>query len=286
MYEDHAGWRIFTNLLSGLYHNHPVKNDIAGTVETIRELDTEALYACHRSFYHPGNMIAFGIGDEDREQFFETMDASIAKHPDWKALEGVQKHYPDEPDSIADAQRVLEMEVSMPQLLLGIKDRGAGLTGRAFLKQELVTDILLEIVFGKGSAIYQKLYADKLIDESFSTHYAAYGNVGFSVVGGDTADPDKLAAAVRDEIAAARDRGVQAGDFERQKRASMGSFFRMFNSLDFTANNFCTYRFQDVDLFDIIDVLHGIEVSDLNQRLAEHFAVDAISTSAIMPKGR
>ncbi|MEM7166898.1 MAG: pitrilysin family protein [Planctomycetota bacterium] len=286
MYEDHAGWRIFTNLMAGLYQNHPVRNDIAGTVESIAELNTESLYACHRSFYHPGNMIAFGIGDEDRERFFETMDASLARHPEWAAVEGVEKHYPDEPASIADANRVLEMEVSMPQLLVGIKDRSAGKTGRAFLKQELVTDILLEIVFGKASAIYQQLYADKLIDESFSTHYSAYGNIGFSVIGGDTEDPEKLANAVRGEIEAARDRGVSAEDFERQKRASMGSFFRMFNSLDFTANNFCTYRFYGVDLFDIIDVLHSIEISDLTDRLSEHFCVDAVSTSAVIPKGQ
>ena len=36
MYDDDAGWQVFFNLLKGLYVNHPLNIDIAGTVERIR----------------------------------------------------------------------------------------------------------------------------------------------------------------------------------------------------------------------------------------------------------
>ena len=38
MYEDNADWRVFFNLLDALYVNHPVKIDIAGTVDSISKL--------------------------------------------------------------------------------------------------------------------------------------------------------------------------------------------------------------------------------------------------------
>ena len=41
MYEDDASWRVFFNALNALYHNHPVKIDIAGTVESIQEIDKD-----------------------------------------------------------------------------------------------------------------------------------------------------------------------------------------------------------------------------------------------------
>ena len=37
MYQDNPNWRVYFNLLKGLYHQHPVKNDIAGTVESIQK---------------------------------------------------------------------------------------------------------------------------------------------------------------------------------------------------------------------------------------------------------
>ena len=57
MYEDMPGWRVYFNLLEGMYAHHPVSKDIAGTVETISGIDAPMLQRCWESFYHPSNMI-------------------------------------------------------------------------------------------------------------------------------------------------------------------------------------------------------------------------------------
>ena len=44
MYDDNPGWRVMFNLLKGMYHNHPVRIDIAGTVESIAQIDADLLY--------------------------------------------------------------------------------------------------------------------------------------------------------------------------------------------------------------------------------------------------
>ena len=44
MYDDDGEWRVQFNLLQALYHNHPVRIDIAGTVESIAEIDDQLLY--------------------------------------------------------------------------------------------------------------------------------------------------------------------------------------------------------------------------------------------------
>jgi predicted Zn-dependent peptidase len=53
MYEDNADWRVFFNLLNALYVNHPVKIDIAGTVDSISKITKDALHKCYNTFYHP-----------------------------------------------------------------------------------------------------------------------------------------------------------------------------------------------------------------------------------------
>lgn len=41
MYDDDPQWRVLFNLLGAMYHNHPVKIDIAGSVESIAKIKPE-----------------------------------------------------------------------------------------------------------------------------------------------------------------------------------------------------------------------------------------------------
>ena len=68
MYDDSGDWRVMFNLLGALYHNHPVRIDIAGTVESIVQIDHELLYRCHRTFYHLNNMVLCVAGNFTVEQ--------------------------------------------------------------------------------------------------------------------------------------------------------------------------------------------------------------------------
>lgn len=46
MYDDAPDWRVMFNMLENMYHNHPVKIDIAGTVESIAEITAENYTKC------------------------------------------------------------------------------------------------------------------------------------------------------------------------------------------------------------------------------------------------
>ncbi|MFQ5654298.1 MAG: EF-P 5-aminopentanol modification-associated protein YfmH [Planctomycetota bacterium] len=283
MYEDDPGWRSFFNLLGKLYQKHSIRRDIAGTQASIAEIDKELLYRCYNTFYHPENMILFAVGDEDRDELYDCV-AECLSGAGTEPLGKLERFTPEEPPEVAGVERREEMAISMPRLLLGFKDRQVGFGGRELLAKELVTDILLEIAFGKSSDFYQRLYEERLIDDGFGASYSCLIDVGHSMVGGDTPDPERLAAVVLEEAERLRASGVGAGDFERQKRSVMGTFFRQFNSLEFIANHFCSYRFLGINLFDIIDVLHEITVEDLNRRLEEHLVPDAAARSIILPK--
>ena len=50
MYYDVPGWMSTFNLLRCLYKNHPVRIDIAGTVESISHITDKLLYDCYNTF--------------------------------------------------------------------------------------------------------------------------------------------------------------------------------------------------------------------------------------------
>ena len=49
MYDDSPDWRVMFNMLENMYHNHPVKIDIAGTVESIAEITADNKASAHIS---------------------------------------------------------------------------------------------------------------------------------------------------------------------------------------------------------------------------------------------
>ena len=76
MYDDSADWRLITGLCECLYHSHPIRSDIAGTVESIAEITPEMLYDCCKAFYAPNNMVLAAAGSTSMEQIL----AACARH--------------------------------------------------------------------------------------------------------------------------------------------------------------------------------------------------------------
>ena len=56
MYDDDGEWKVMFNMLKAIYCNNPVRIDIAGTVESISEIDKKVLYDCYNTYYNPANM--------------------------------------------------------------------------------------------------------------------------------------------------------------------------------------------------------------------------------------
>ena len=67
MGEDNPGMVVYYNLLGLLYDHHPIRDRVAGTVESISHITAQTLYDCHRVFYAPSNMVLCVEGCVDPE---------------------------------------------------------------------------------------------------------------------------------------------------------------------------------------------------------------------------
>ena len=64
-------WRLLNALFRCLYADHPLRDDIAGTVESIAGLTPQMLYNCTKGFYAPSNMVLSVAGKITLEQAVE-----------------------------------------------------------------------------------------------------------------------------------------------------------------------------------------------------------------------
>jgi predicted Zn-dependent peptidase len=182
----------------------------------------------------------------------------------------------------------IQLSVGISKCLFGFKegkDR-VNLKGDALLKQELATQIVLEALIGSSSELYQSLYDDGLIDDSFGFDYTLDRGFGFSMIGGDTPDPDRLVERIKEEFPKLMERGITEEAFERIRKKKIGANLRYLNSPEWIANQFTSYRFNDADLFQIIPLLEELTVDDVNRRMKEHLVWERFAVSIVRPQGK
>lgn len=281
MYEDNPRWRVMFNLLDAMYVNHPVKIDIAGTVESINTIDKEILYKSYNTFYNPSNMVLFVVGDLDFEEIIKTVENSERK--DLKANKEIQRIFPEEPKELNKKRVVQNMLTGNTLFYMGFKDLDIGYLGRDKVKKDIITDIILEILFGESSKFYNKFYETGLIDSSFSAYYTGKETYGHSLIAGKSEEPDKLYEEIVKLINQPVDIILDEDAFIRIKKEHLGSFLMGLNSVEFIANNFTDLYFDEFMLIDYLDLMEEIKYTDITNRFNEHFKEELLSLSIINP---
>ncbi|ADQ14956.1 EF-P 5-aminopentanol modification-associated protein YfmH [Halanaerobium hydrogeniformans] len=261
MYQDNPYWRSYFNLLSALYINHPVKNDIAGTVESVSSITPEDLYICYYNFYQPSNMDLILIGDIDEQKVINLIKENQAQKsfPNFKNPTTIIK---EEPAAIAKKLVEEKMKVSRPMVQLAFKDPINYEEPLETIKKEYIMNILLDILFGRSSKNYNDLYEKGYIDDSFSSTYNKKPDYAYIHLYGESDQPDLMREKIKEKLLNI-DKSEIKGNFQRIKRKYQGSYIRLFNNFRHLASEFITYRRLGVDIFEIAEIIDNIEFKDL-----------------------
>ncbi|WP_045515145.1 EF-P 5-aminopentanol modification-associated protein YfmH [Neobacillus niacini] len=284
MYDDNPDWRLYFGLIQNLYQNHPVKIDIAGTIESISHITKDLLYECYNTFYHPSNMLLFIVGPVDPSKFMDQLRENQAKK-EYKEMPEIKRKFEDEPTQAAEQKQVLEMNVQTSKCLIGMKALHVDQSGDDLLKNELTMNVLLDLLFGKSSENYNQLYNEGLIDETFSYDYTQEQGFGFAMIGGDTENPDKLADQIKNMLFQAKNGTTFTEEqLDRAKKKKIGGFLRAVNSPEYIANQFTRYAFNDMNLFDVVPTLEKITLNDVKTMASEVISEERFSVCQVIPK--
>jgi predicted Zn-dependent peptidase len=228
-------------------------------------------------------MLLFVVGNVDPEKTMDLIRNNQSKKT-FNAMPQVDRFYPQEPEGVAKEKSVIYLPVGIPKCFMGFKDKSRAMNGEPWLKREVEMEILMDILFSPGSAIYQKLYEQGLINDGFGADFTGEQYYGFSMIGGDTKDPEQMVALVTDELKTKGTQGIDEESFNLSKRKKIGEFLRSLNSLEFIANSYTRYRFAETDLFKTLDTLEKVTLQDINQRFKEHFNFQSFAVSIVTSK--
>ena len=274
MYDDSPDWRVMFNMLEKMYHHHPVKIDIAGTVESIAEITAEKLYQCYNTFYNLNNMALCVAGNVTVEQVLKTCDRMLKpceKHT-------IENFFEDEPYEIVEPYVEQNFPVSVPLFNLGFKERAQKPLNETKLAH---TDILLELLASSTSELYQKLMDDELINTSFT--FELFEGPGYCSVifGGESRAPKQAAEQIKQYIAEVKKNGLDKAEFESARKSVYGDVISSLNSVGSIANTVTSYHFNGNELFTYIDAVANATFEDVQNRLAEMLDVNNCTLSVV-----
>ena len=279
MGNDDPDRRVLFNLMKGLYKEHPIRNEIAGTKESIAGIDKEMLTTCHRLFYNPEKLQLVVVGDVEPEDVFNRLDAvfgeEIVKAP------AVRVILPNEPDEVCQAEVVERMSVVKPKVMLGFKDHPGEYTGVAAAKRETAIEIMMDCVFGKSSDWYMDAYNKQIINDTFGYYYDVSDKCAYAAFGCDSDDTDAMVKHILAKIRDVRKNGVDEADFNRIAKMRKGEFVMGLDSPKAVAFDLLDCLEKEMLLFDYVDIYDKIDIDYALEVFREAFDERYMSVSKI-----
>lgn len=280
MYEDSPEWKVLINLLGAMYKNHPVKNDIAGSVESIAKITPQMLYECYNTFYNLHNMALCVVGNVNPETVFSVADKKLKYSPKVE----VERFFPEETLEIVKPEIVQNFDISSPIFSLGFKEN-IPQNYRISTEELVYTDLILQCISSRTSDMYQELLNKELINtSSFTDEYfegPGYASIIFS---GESKNPRKAAEIIKKHLQKIKQNGIDKKLFDRIKKSVYGQSLSVFNSVSAVANLALDFSLSGKDIFGYIDILENASVEKANERLNSELNCEFSSLSIASPK--
>ena len=279
MGEDDPDQVVYQELMRCLYASHPIRDRVAGTVESIALITPETLYHCHEIFYNPGNMALAVVGDVDPEA---VLAAAREMLPEEKGPVPVRDYGAPESPLPASLRFRRAMEVSAPQFILGAK-LPAGGRGEALLRQKVLSDLAISYLYGQTSPFYNRLYEQGLLNTDFFADLDYAADTMTLLAGGESRDPEAVFEALLREADAAARNGLDPAYFSRVKKSGYGSRLRALSSFGGLCGSLADADFGGYNCLDAFAVLESLNARDVEEFIGENLRAERFAMSVVSP---
>lgn len=273
MYEDSPYSRVYRGLMRAMYPEHPIHTDIGGTVDSIADITAEMLYQCYHAFYSPYHMVLAVAGNVDPERVLEICDRVLQPREN----PPLRRYYPDDVGPVTTHLVEQAFDVPTPLFELGFKERYRKLTERELV----LTDIILDAVFGVMSDFYLRMVDKGLLVRGLSSDYAYLDGVQAVVLGGQSPDPEGLRDEIFAEITRVKAEGISPELFECARRRYYSVIIESMGIPDEIGDFLANDLLFDNDSFEDMQATATVTVEEGNARFHEQFDVENSTLSVV-----
>ena len=154
------------------------------------------------------------------------------------------------------------MDVLIPKVSIGVRFKDIY---ENYQMQDIKVSLLCSILFGESSSLRMDLMKKGLINDTFG-HYTDFNkSASYLMVQSDSDRPEELFDELNKFIKDIPYMNIDNESFECAKRALIGQFIYILNSLEATAQNFASCLFSGNNLYTIIDDIKNLTIESLDE---------------------
>lgn len=265
MYDDDPNFNVYFNALRAMYINHPIRIDIAGTIDSISKIDKDVLYKCYKTFYNPNNMFIVIVGDIDVNSTINIINDNMALYEVGAIDEKVVKFGVDEPKNILQKKIEKNMGIYMPQISIGYKLDATQKDER--IKIEVISDIVSEMYFSKSSKFYEIEYNKGAVNDEIDFIYEGSKDFAHIIISTTSTKTDEIQKDIFNYIEQIKNGEVDEKLFENTKRRKIGENIVISENLNTSYRRIIDSILNESTLYYDIDILNNITIQDIKEFL-------------------
>ncbi len=284
MYDDDPGFVVYFNALRAMYKKHPIRIDIAGTIETISHIDKDLLYTCYHTFYSSQNMFFIVVGDVDVDETVKRIEQNICKYEENygknETISKIEKFLEIEDREIAQKEISKAMDIYMPQICLGYKLDVV--TKQEILRREAICSMISDMYFSKLTKFYEEEYEKGIITEPVSFDYEGSQYFSHVILSSVTKKVNELKDDLLKYIHKIKNEPIDSTLFELIKKKKLGSIVMSAENLNISYRRIIEAILENVDIYDDIAILKSITENDIREflnLLDDHYMAISIVTN-------
>ena len=230
MYADLPDVQLETKLRENVYHVHPRRVDIGGTVDEIYKITKEDLYLCYNNFYSPNNMFILVVGKFPMEEAMSVIHQELDTREN---LEKAEIATIKEKKSLRKKQDSFVGNIQVPKIAVGLKVPIADLGEYEDLELDLYLTMFTTMLFGSSSLFRERARNEKLLNNFYSDwdnteQYKTY------MILSSTNHPESLVQEIKKELS---NHELDEAMFDRMKKVWIANEVKMADYIDSTVNN-------------------------------------------------
>lgn len=250
MYYDYPDWQVTNYMMQKLFKQHPLAQDVAGTMSTIEQLTAAELYALYQGIYHPSNMNLVVTGDFKEEQLRQYLTQS----PDWTTLPTVSPWTTLLPSSttMSQVQQTCPPLDQQSRYSLGLWwHNELNLTTKIYW--QTIIELAFQLVIGETTARYYEWEQQGLIDNTYGYSLDQERTETYAIFSGHSDQPAKTVAALTALMERLPEllRSVTPAEFARVQRQIVGNMYFDQDDLMNLTNDTAELFFYGVTPFDL-----------------------------------
>ena len=262
MYEDDPEWAMDDEMRKNLFYNLPIREKIAGTVDSIYTITKDDLYNAYNTFYNPNNMVLIIGGNID----VKSLEKLIKNHKilnSIKKIDNIERKKYKEPSDVQEEFKTIYRNIKIPKIRFSIKiNKDKYKKDFLDIEQNMYLGVIMSNLFGSSSDF--KEYVTK---EQLTTGFYVEKNIFDNYITLDiTAESDKADIFIDEIKKTLKNINIKKSELERIKKVWIASEIRMIDNIEMTVDNIYSDYIMYNDIYlNRIDYIKKLNIKRLNK---------------------